>query len=296
MNVKSLCVGLVITMMISGALSANPLRQSSGADGIVSVEAEHYDELIEASGGTFVLTGPKDGFTGIEGMEATGGGNANAGFADSNPRMLYQVEFVKTGTHYVWIRAWGATGSDDSCHAGLNGEESGTSDRMSGWNADYTWSNDTMDPEQSTIEVPSAGVHNLTVWQRENGLIIDKIVLTTNPDYTPTDDGPPESGRGAQATASGPNPGDGDTDVLHEFHGMNHLLVGLGAHPVPHAVQTIAVKVGGHRQVNVVGLQLVSDLVVNSRIQPFADHNCTPFKCLFVQLGKFSSFKRDVCH
>jgi len=217
MNSKSLCAGLVIMMLITGALFANPLRQDTGADGIVSVEAEHYDEIIELSGGTFVLTGPKDGFTGVEAMEATGGGNANAGYLASNPRMEYEVEFVKTGTHYVWIRAWGASGNDDSCHAGLNAEENTTSDRMSGWNASYTWSNDTMDPEPATFEVPSAGVHRLTVWQRENGLIIDKIVLTTNPDYTPTDDGPPESSRGSRVTASGANPGDGDTDVIRDI-------------------------------------------------------------------------------
>ncbi len=217
MNSRLMIATLVVAVALSGSLMANTLRQDTGADGIVSVEAENYDELIEQSGGTFELTGPKDDFTGVFGMEGTGGGNAGTtGYAASNPHMNYLIEFVKTGTHYVWVRAWGASGSDDSCHVGLNGEENTTSNRMDGWNANYTWSNDTMDNVPAFFEVPTVGVHTLNVYQRENGLIIDKIVLTTNPDYVPTGDGPPESDRGPSLAAVKPVPGDGAEDVLRD--------------------------------------------------------------------------------
>jgi hypothetical protein len=49
---------------------------------------------------------------------------------------------------------------------------------------------------------------------REDGLAVDKIMLTTNPDYTPTGQGPPESSRGTSLTASGPNPENGEVDVI----------------------------------------------------------------------------------
>jgi hypothetical protein len=41
--------------------------------------------------------------------------------------------------------------------------------------------------------VPTAGRHVFNVWMREDGTIIDKIVLTSNSGYTPTGTGPAES-------------------------------------------------------------------------------------------------------
>lgn len=232
---RQLIVAMALMLFVSGGILANPLKQDPGADGIVSVEAENYDENTPQGGGTFELVGPTGGFTGIAGMQGTGGSTNNTGYAAGSPRLDFQVQFVKTGTHYVWVRAWGAGGGDDSCHAGLNGEEIDTCDRMSGFNNNYRWSNDTMDPERSSFEVPSAGEHTLNIWMRENGLIIDKIVLTTNPDYVPTGDGPPESNRGASLTSSGPSPEDAAVDVPYyaglswtpgDFAAKHHVYFG----------------------------------------------------------------------
>ena len=50
---------------------------------------------------------------------------------------------------------------------------------------------------------------------REDGLAIDKLVLTTNPDFSLSDaePGPAESGRGPRVAATGASPADGATDV-----------------------------------------------------------------------------------
>ncbi len=45
---------------------------------------------------------------------------------------------------------------------------------------------------------------------REDGLAVDKIVLTTNPDYTPTAEAPEESPRGSRLKAYRPTPKDGE--------------------------------------------------------------------------------------
>ncbi|MGD2093878.1 MAG: hypothetical protein PVH77_02615 [Phycisphaerales bacterium] len=206
-------------LMISFAVNlanAKPLQQDSNPDGIVSVEAEHFDDNVAQGGNQWEQVGPTDGFTGIAGMQVSGGGSINEDYAANSPRLDYEVNFVKTGTHYIWVRAWGASGNDDSCHAGLDGQEIDTSDRMSGFSETYAWSNNTMDNAASTFDVPSVGVHTLNIWMREDGLIIDKIVLTTNPDYTPTDDGPPESVRGPLVWASIPNPDDETIDVSRD--------------------------------------------------------------------------------
>ncbi len=207
----AVCLGCLV-----GGAEAVPLQQEGGLNGLVSVEAEHFDDNITQSNATWQQVGPTGGFTGEAGMQVRGLAQINEGYAATSPRLDYQVSFVKTGTHYVWIRAWGAGGGDDSCHTGLDGEEIATCDRMQGWNLNYTWSNSTMDGVRSTFEVDSTGIHTFNVWMREDGLIVDKIVLTTNPDYTPTDDGPAESPRGIATFATMPTPGDGALDVAQD--------------------------------------------------------------------------------
>ena len=50
-----------------------------------------------------------------------------------------------------------------------------------------------MDGVRATIDVPSPGEHVVNVWMREDGLILDKIVLSPDPDFKPTASGPIES-------------------------------------------------------------------------------------------------------
>jgi hypothetical protein len=44
-----------------------------------------------------------------------------------------------------------------------------------------------------SFQVVEPGVHTLRLWQREDGLRLDRIVLTTDNNYYPLGDGPPES-------------------------------------------------------------------------------------------------------
>jgi hypothetical protein len=111
---------ILVLSITAGFANAKPLNQNPGPDGIVSVEAEHYDNNVAVGGHQWELTGPAGGFTGIAGMHAPNGrGGHSTNYAANSERLEYEIDFVKTGTHYVWILAWGADGNDDSCHAGL---------------------------------------------------------------------------------------------------------------------------------------------------------------------------------
>ena len=116
---------VLVLGLATGVAVADPLNQDTGPDGIVSVEAEHFDANIEVGGHAWEETGPAGGFTGTAGMHAPNGqgGHGNTGYAETSERLEYEINFVKTGTHYVWILAWGADGTDDSCHVGLDGVE-----------------------------------------------------------------------------------------------------------------------------------------------------------------------------
>ena len=203
---------IIFVLAAGGTAVADPLQQDPGPDGIVSVEAENYDANVQNGGHAWVLTGPTGGFTGTAGMWAPNGqGGHSSNYATNSERLDYEINFVKTGIHYVWILAWGESGSDDSCHAGLDGDAT-LSSQMSGWNNAYEWNNGRYQaPGPSRIDVTSTGPHTLNIWVREDGLIVDKIVVTSNRDFSLSgnEPGPPESVRGAVLNAYAPVPADG---------------------------------------------------------------------------------------
>jgi len=223
---KLMClICLVLVLGLTGMpSSADPYQQDSGPDGIVSIEAENFDEntprpphtweLITESASGF---SPPGGFSGGFAMQSTpttpaGGAGPNdpADFLANSPRLDYEVDFIETGTYYVWVLVWGLDGNSDSMHSGLDGEAVATADRISGFSNNYTWTNTAyQDPERIMFDVTTAGLHTVNIWMREDGSVIDKILLTTNPDYRPTGSGPPESWRGARLKAYNPSPADG---------------------------------------------------------------------------------------
>ncbi|MHC4517760.1 MAG: hypothetical protein ACYTAS_04160, partial [Planctomycetota bacterium] len=221
-----LLFGVVVLGLATGSVNAQALQQDPGPDGIVSVEAENFDENVPNDPHTWELITevadgfvPPDGFSGGFAMQSTpttlaGGAGNNTGYVENSPRLDYQIEFVHTGTHYVWVLGYGMDGNSDSLHSGLDGEAIDTADRIGGINGNYNWTNTAyQDPERIMFEVDTPGLHTLNIWMREDGSTVDKIVLTINPDYTPTDMGPPESNRGSRTTASNASPADAATDV-----------------------------------------------------------------------------------
>src|SRR5204863_3163835 len=134
--------------------------------------AESFDANVSQGGHTWSSTSP----AGVSGTALLAGPNTgvnqDTGYAANSPRLDYQVNFVKTGVHHVWIRGIGATGSDDSIHAGLDGAESTTSDRISSFGTTWTWSRDTMDGVSATINVTSVGLHTFNLWMREDGFVV----------------------------------------------------------------------------------------------------------------------------
>lgn len=185
------------------ATPAPAFQQDAGADGIVSVEAEHFIANVPQGGHAWTVN-TTPGYSGTQAMAATPntGATRDTAFLNTSPRLDYRIHFVKTGTHYLWIRGIGPSGGDDSVHAGLNGVALTTSDRITGFGTNWVWRNTTIDGPVATLEIPSVGVHTINVWMREDGVVIDKLVLTANASYAPTDTGPEESARIASLPSS----------------------------------------------------------------------------------------------
>ena len=139
------------------------------------------------------------------------GTNYNTGYAASSPMLEYLVDFVRPGTYYVFVRGNAPSGTDDSLHVGLDGQEISTSDRISSFTYGvYDWSPDTMDGQVAFFDVTSAGTHTLNVWMREDGFVFDKIIVTDDFSYSgPTGPGPAESPLAPAGSGGGGSGGGG---------------------------------------------------------------------------------------
>jgi hypothetical protein len=185
-------------------------QQGGAPDYVVSVEAENYSARSPApSGHAWVADASFPGYSGTGTMRAMpdSGASNNAGYSASSPRLDFRVNFVTAGVHRVYVRGYAPVGdNDDTVHVGLDGAEVSTSDRI-GWSSVgvYEWRRATLDNVNATINIPSAGLHTINVWMREDGFVFDKLVLTIDPPTAgPSGAGPAESSQVPDPT---PNPG-----------------------------------------------------------------------------------------
>jgi len=167
-------------------------------DGMISIEAENYNKKTEGSRNHYWDDVTKAAVSGIA-MEAFPEDDFRLPWEEDlvsiSPKMSYEIEFTQTGTYYIWVRGWAPSGSSDSIHIGLNNEVLLSSSNLNNFGINHwQWSNqNNMDPR--TIEVDNTGVHTLHVLMRESGVAIDKVVITKDLDYIPSDLGPKESQR-----------------------------------------------------------------------------------------------------
>jgi subtilisin family serine protease len=169
--------------------------------GLVTMEAEHAQARLSRSDhGWYERNGPLSitNFIGDSFMrvEPDAGDFWTSDYATTAPELQYVINFQTTGAYYVWVRARAEDYAADSLHAGLDGVPLTTSDKISlPAGAGWVWTKATMDGPVATINVATPGQHTLNIWAREDGLRLDRILLTTSSSYVPNDTGPAESPR-----------------------------------------------------------------------------------------------------
>jgi hypothetical protein len=200
-------------------LDPRPFNQS---DGQVVVEAEHF---VEDQPGTNLDDGPDDGddmrgtswwieneSTASSGQWVRGVPNYDGWFYDggwengyfhardttNGPRLDYDVHFNDTGTYYVWVRVKCGDQDSNEIHVGLEGTpDTYGSDGFAqdcASDSGYTWINQ-HEGSLVSLDVTTTGVHTLNLWMSDDGVVVDKVVLTTDASYVPTGQGPHESER-----------------------------------------------------------------------------------------------------
>lgn len=156
----------------------------------ISIEAES-GKVVKVGKLDWVKVVKPDGFSGTGAMMATPNDNVlnDEDYLTTSPRLDFEVDFPKAGTYIVWVRGMGDV-EDNSCHIGLDGKAVASADKIAEFETDWTWCKDTKDSEDATLKIDAAGKRTLNVWMREDGFIIDRILLTTDKSFTPTGKGP----------------------------------------------------------------------------------------------------------
>jgi len=178
----------------NGSCSSGPFLESGGT---VVIEAEHFTTNTTRASHTWTASADTAASGGqVMRCLPNNGANINTGYTTGSPELDFPIQFTTTGTYQVWLRGSAATADDDSAHVGIDGQGPASSDRISTFGTSLGWSKATMDGPVATIVISTPGVHTLNLWMREDGLSVDRLLLTTNASFTPSGAGPVESSRG----------------------------------------------------------------------------------------------------
>jgi hypothetical protein len=191
------------------------------ADGYVIMEAENAQENVPAGDGDFwMLTNAPAGYSGVGAMNVsdTLGDGGSAGTAPNltgtGAKLVYYINFNRTGRHIVWVRAGleqnsEAGGNKDSMFVAFN-DTVGTTDptgdylvaksandqesAITGWSGAGTgwlWRSDRMaGSDPFTFTNSTVGMHRLVISHREDGGELDKIVIEAGNRAASTTDAP----------------------------------------------------------------------------------------------------------
>lgn len=193
---------LVLTLQAMGQV----FDQGTTADRLTVLEAESGTptnvgtdawQLVHATTTPPAPTTPQS-FVGTGAMSCLpnngGGNNDNAtGFVNGS-RLAFRCLFRAAGTYYVWVRGRAfddstatpaqAPGDNDSCHVGLNGVAAATGYQVTDFPAtQWQWSR-ARNGGNASISVPTVGVHTFFVYMREDGFMVDRVLITANSGYT----------------------------------------------------------------------------------------------------------------
>ena len=162
--------------------------------GLVSMEAENFHSKVDRDGHSWTSTTASAGFSGASAMQATpdNGTRVRSAPETTSPELVFEVNFATTGTFYVWHRMWGVDSRGNKAFAGVDGVSESSPIKVNTF-GQWLWANTKNDNGISSITVSTPGVHTVHLWMGDDGVFVDKVVLTTDAGFVPTGTGPAES-------------------------------------------------------------------------------------------------------
>lgn len=167
--------------------------------GLVVMEAEHHvaQSANGITGDTWIEAQIMTGSETAVGMQVLpdNGHSVTANFMVDNATLHFPVLFITTGTYYIWVRMRPEADAS-TIYAGTAESASMIGETRFDKPVDtWVWYNTKNASRRARINVPATGEQLIQVWMREDGVVLDRLLLTTDPDYVPEGVGPAESPR-----------------------------------------------------------------------------------------------------
>jgi PKD repeat protein len=179
--------------------SDGPFLESGG---LAVFEAEHFHANIIRGDHEWVEDVANAGFSGESAMKTSPdtGLQVKTNATTTSPELSFNVDFSTTGDYYVWGRVWAPNKNGNSIYIGFDGALGSNNDIFqTSTYGSWVW----VEFQSNSATVPhaiaAAGLHTVHAWLRKDGMLLDKVVMTKDPDFTPTGTGPAESPRGPSA-------------------------------------------------------------------------------------------------
>jgi len=171
-----------------------PYGLSKEGNNIISIEAENFDSNVPF-GGTGWEPQPVETASGKISMKAlpNSGRDIKDKFITFDPtkdapKMDYRINFPEAGKWYVWILGRGGN-DDNSVHVGMFDKEVSTAKSITvgtGSATEFSWTNINGNGTSAYLDLTNMGVHTINVVMQKDGVEIDKIVLTLDAAYHPS--------------------------------------------------------------------------------------------------------------
>jgi len=191
------------------AVSSKPFAQKSGVGDLISIEAENFHEQVPRDGQSWEMVSlAHSSFADSLQALPDNGTNNQDNYETQSPQLRYRVVFETAGRFYVWARARASSTSNDSLHVGLNGQGVASGRAISEISDGWTWTSTRSDGGRAYVDVLSPGEHVVDVWMREDGVILDKLVLSTDPIFEPKGKGIVQSRQSYDGLAVAPTAAD----------------------------------------------------------------------------------------
>lgn len=238
-------------LSFSASMGINTIEIRGDASGILGMALVHKTAsadlvrppLMVGPGSIAVIDG--DDFDSVSGVDGhawyandDGSITAQPDFGDylespasGGHSMDYALDFQKAGTYTIWINANG-TDNSDSLHLGLNGTLTHSAVSWFLPNQGH-WSSTTMGGWKTHLTVPSAGVHHLNLWWREDGVQINQIAVAGILSWEPAASNSLAPTVRQPGLIQGPDgsvvilPKNGE-QIIPSFHGVNWSLTSGG--------------------------------------------------------------------
>ena len=205
------------------------------SDGTVVIEAESY-YTNDPHGSLVAWWEPGTSRAGYSGdaymlADASTYTKFSTDFAAAAPELRYTILFRTPGTYRVWVRGFTDSADYDSVHTGLDSaaRDESFATRFVANPAAYQWSVDTRAQGAQTVDVGTPGVHFFSLWIRESGQIIDKIIITQDDAFVPSGAGPAESPKVPISTGTSFVRGNANRDAVVDLSDGIAILLHLFA-------------------------------------------------------------------